>query len=272
MCNTAKKQVNKAKVISNKKVCDEHFIIEIEDAYLGQNSLPGQFVNVKVTEKSYDPLLRIPLGIHSIDEKGIQLLYKVVGEGTQILSEKMPGDDINILGPLGNTFNPELAGEKGYKSFIVAGGHGIAPLYALCEDLVKRNASVEFFIGVNTKAHLTSIERLGKLGVKVHIASVDGSVGAKGNVTKLLEKEISVMKNEKKKGVIFSCGPRQMLKEVARIAQKEKVSTQVSLDAYMACGIGVCLGCAIKTIDGFKLVCKDGPVFNAKDIVWDEIN
>ena len=272
MCKTAKKQIIKAKVISNKEICADHFVLEIENEYLGKNSLPGQFVNVKVSENNCEHLLRIPLGIHSIEEKGIQLLYKVVGSGTKKLSGKMPGDEINILGPLGNSFDLEFAEEQKCKSLIVAGGHGIAPLYALCEYLVNRDLSVEFFIGVRTKRHLICVERLEKLGVKVHVASVDGSVGIKGNVTTLLEKEIDIVKKENKKGLIFSCGPRLMLKEVARIAKKEDVSAQVSLDAYMACGIGVCLGCAIKTIDGFKLVCKDGPVFKANDIVWDEIN
>ena len=128
-----KKKTVKAQIVSNEQIAPDHFVIKLKESYLGKNSFPGQFVNVKVQEGTTDPLLRIPLGIYAIRKEGIHLLYKVVGEGTKMLSLKRKGEEIDILGPLGNGFDVE---KKMSKAVIVAGGHGIAPLCFLrCSSL-----------------------------------------------------------------------------------------------------------------------------------------
>lgn len=259
-----KKRIVKAKVLSNKKICEDHFIMELDAPALGKNALPGQFVNVK-TDNAAEQLLRIPLGIHCINKRGVSLLYKTVGKGTKELSKKKEKESINILGPLGNGFE---INKKEKNSVLVSGGHGIAPLYALCEELKKKKGKIELFVGATTKDQLVCLDKFRKLGVNLHIATDDGSKGHKGYVTELLESYLKRGSGPGVRGSIYACGPKPMLKEVSRVSKKNKIPAQISVDEYMACGIGVCLGCAINTIDGYKLVCKDGPVFDAQEIVW----
>lgn len=254
-----KKKVTSARIISNKKITSFHRVMKVESSFLAASSRPGQFINIKPAEKGTVPLLRIPLGIHKINKKGISLLYKVVGEGTKILSERKKGERISILGPLGKGFDLDRIEEK---VIIVSGGHGIAPLFALSEEVIKKRKDVTFLLGSATKSHITCVKELKKLGAEVKIATDDGSSGKKGLVTCLLPGQI------KGKVTIFACGPKPMLRAVSAISKKYKVNAQVSLDEYMACGIGACLGCAVRTKDGYKMVCKDGPVFDSREIEW----
>lgn len=258
------KKVIKGKVLSNERIAQDHYVMEVECPWMAKKSLPGQFVLVKTQENVQDPLLRIPLGVHRIKKRGIHLLYKVVGPATKLLSSRKKGEELDMLGPLGNSF--DLSGAKSGKALLVAGGHGIAPLYAAAEILKKR---CEVFIGACEKKHVVCAKNLKKLRIKVHVATEDGMMGRRGYVTDLVE---DYLKNNKAfKGTVYACGPRPMLKALSKITDKFNVPTQVSLDAYMACGIGACLGCAIKTTSGYKQVCKDGPVFNAQEIDWSEI-
>ncbi|MFH1837023.1 MAG: hypothetical protein ABH862_02755, partial [Candidatus Omnitrophota bacterium] len=189
------------------------------------------------------------------------------------------------------------------KALLIAGGHGIAPLYALAEQLLKEKKEVIFFIGACEKKHVIFRKEVETLGIKVNVSTEDGACGHKGYVTEPLEIYLKKVTDHPRlpsfgtygrgrqspttgrgsrvtghpprgaggsRITIYACGPKPMLKEVARIAGKYKTSAQVSLDEYMACGIGVCQGCAIKTKSGYKLVCKDGPVFDAGEIVWGE--
>ena len=265
----AGKKVVKARVISNREVADDHFLLEAAAPYLGKNSSPGQFVMVKARDKGTDPLLRIPLGVHAIKKSGISLLYKVVGTATELLSAKKAGDEIDILGPLGNAFETKPALGKRTVAVLVAGGHGVAPLYALAAELARKKKKIDCYIGAGTKRHVVCARELKKLGARVHVATEDGTQGHKGYVTDLLKKHLEL--NTRCPGpdtVIYACGPRPMLAELARITSSGKSETQVSLDAYMACGTGACLGCAVRTKQGYKMVCKDGPVFDIEEIDW----
>jgi dihydroorotate dehydrogenase electron transfer subunit len=263
------KRTIKAKILSNKNAAPDYFMMRVDSAWLARNSSPGQFVAIKVQEKATDPLLRIPLGVHMVRKNGISLLYKVVGSGTELLSSKKKGQKIDILGPLGNGFDlaPLLRGKKP-RAIVVAGGHGIAPLYALSEAIVRRKGKVDLFNGVYTRKHIVCSKELKKLGVKIHVATEDGTRGYKGYVTDLLIKELKRKAYNAKDTVIYACGPRPMLAALAKIARNFGIPAQVSLDAYMACGIGACFGCSVRTTDGYKLVCKDGPVFDAQQIMW----
>jgi dihydroorotate dehydrogenase electron transfer subunit len=265
----ARKKTIKTKILSNKQVAKDHFVIELESAYLAKNSSPGQFVSVKVQEKGTDPLLRIPLGIHAIKNKSIKLLYKVVGDGTAILSSRKKKETLNILGPLGNGFDLEKFRKEGYrKAVIVAGGHGIAPLYALTEELLSRGKQVEVFFGTCTGEHVLCVKELLAKGVKVRVATEDGTCGCEGYVTDPLREALEKNKIKADGTMIFACGPRPMLAAVSKDAERFGIPAQVSLDAYMACGVGACLGCAVRTKAGYKMACKDGPVFDAQEIDW----
>ena len=261
-----KRKVINCKIISNREIIQDHYVMEMESGFLGGLSLAGQFINIKLAERSTDPLLRIPLGIHRITKKGISLLYKVVGEGTRLLSEKKKGESVSVLGPLGTGFDLSRL-KKNTHAIIVSGGHGIAPLYALTEAILKKTKEVTFLLGAASKDHVTCVRDLKKLGVKVRVATDDGSLGKKGFVTCLLPSEIEKSKLET---IICACGPKPMLAATASIAKEYGVKAQVSLDEYMACGIGACLGCAIMTKKGYKYVCKDGPVFDAEEIEWEK--
>lgn len=264
------KKTMRCEVLSNKRIAPDHYVMDLSSPWLGKNSKPGQFVSVSVKKSGTDPLLRVPLGIHKINPKGISLLYKVVGRSTELLSLMRKGDAADILGPLGNGF--DISGvKKGDTALIVSGGHGVAPLYVLSEALMKKRADVEFFTGACKAEHIVCETDLKKLGAKMRISTDDGSRGKKCYVTDLLGEFLERKTKNEKRAMIFACGPRPMLAAVSRVAAEHGVRAQVSVDAYMACGIGACLGCAIMTTNGYKMVCKDGPVFDSKEIVWGDI-
>ncbi|MFQ5951868.1 MAG: dihydroorotate dehydrogenase electron transfer subunit [Candidatus Omnitrophota bacterium] len=264
-----KKKVLKAKIISNRKIAPDHYETELDAPYLGANSSPGQFVSVKIQDEGTDPLLRIPLGVHQKTKKGINLLYKVVGPGTRLLSLRKKGEVISVLGPLGNGFDlGPLLKKKNARAILVAGGHGVAPLYALAKAITKEKRPITVFIGACEAKHIVSAGKFRKLKAKVKTAAEKGECACVGYITEPLKEYLRKNKEQAKNSFIYACGPRPMLATVASEAKKSNIPAQVSLDAYMACGIGTCLGCAIETTAGYKLVCKDGPVFDAQEIKW----
>ncbi|MBI5124383.1 MAG: dihydroorotate dehydrogenase electron transfer subunit [Candidatus Omnitrophica bacterium] len=263
----------KAKIIENKKISEKFYKMRIESAYLAKNSKPGQFVEVKCSD-SIEPLLRRPLGVHRILNNGIEIFYEVVGKGTGLLSRKVKGESVDIIGPLGNGFSlprhPKGAAKRNPKPYtlnpiLIAGGIGVAPLVALAESLRKKRQKVAVIIGAKTKSHVNCVKELKALGCDVDIATEDGSLGQKGLATSLLHNTQYTIHT-----TIYACGPNAMLKAVAKIAESRRIPCQVSLEERMACGVGVCLGCPVKvrTQYDYKMVCKDGPVFDAKEIAW----
>ncbi|MDD5423421.1 MAG: dihydroorotate dehydrogenase electron transfer subunit, partial [Candidatus Omnitrophica bacterium] len=175
------------------------------------------------------------------------------------------GEYLNVIGPLGNGF--DICGTK--PAILVAGGVGAAPLLALAEKLRAQNIEVNVLIGASKKSHVLCEREFKKLGCKVSVSTDDGSAGRKGFVTDLLS--ILLTTYNLSLTTIYACGPNAMLKEVARIAGKRGVPCQVSLEERMACGVGVCLGCPVKIKNSkfvYKMVCKDGPIFDAKEIAW----
>ncbi|MFH1394892.1 MAG: dihydroorotate dehydrogenase electron transfer subunit [Candidatus Omnitrophota bacterium] len=268
------KKILQGKIISNKKIVPDHFEMAIQNEWLARKARPGQFVMIKVQEKNNDPLLRIPLGVHFTEEDRTHLLYKVVGPGTATLSQRQKGEIVSILGPLGNGFDlSKNSPDK--EALIVAGGHGIVPLYMLIKELRKKGIKVAVFEGACSKEHILCENRLKKTGSKVFITTENGTQGKKGRVTDVLVEYLKKyekngkQKNLGEKCIMFVCGPKPMIKSVNKIAEKFKINTQISFAEYMACGIGACLGCAIMTVDGYKMTCKDGPVFDSKEIKWD---
>jgi len=267
----------KVKILSRKEVAPNIFLVKLLAPSVTQEVLPGQFIHIKCSTDNY-PLLRRPLSIHRIDkEKGeIYILFQVVGEGTKLLTQKEVGDNLDILGPIGNGFNiyPESK-----KIMIIGGGIGIAPLLALAEESIAQGKEVRVLIGALKKELVIGEENFRKLGAKVDVATDDGSYKYRGLVTDLLEGSI---RERWLADQIFACGPKPMLKKINEIALEANINCQVSLEERMGCGIGACLGCVckikakeknnnqnqIKYI--YKRVCVDGPIFEGSEVVWDD--
>jgi dihydroorotate dehydrogenase electron transfer subunit len=206
--------------------------------------------------------LRRPLGVHRISSNGdAAFLFTVVGRGTEWLSQRAEGDVLDLFGPLGNGF--EIYPSSG-KLLLVAGGIGIAPLVALAEQAVASGCSVTLLMGDKTSDRIYP-ERLLPSGIETVIATEDGSLGNKGMVTDLISEFVAEADQ------VFACGPLAMYRRMAELrgGLKNK-SAQVLLEVVLGCGVGACLGCSIETRYGQKLVCKDGPVFELNDVIWNK--
>lgn len=261
----------RVEVVSNTPVGNGYFRIRVSCHDQYRKAAPGQFVMVRLGDQ-IDPLLPRPFSIHRLIKKdgaasGIELLYKVVGKGTHALSLRQPGDHLGLTGPLGKGFT--IPGNVGQIK-IVAGGIGVAPMIFLAESLKEQTrdpADVQVFLGGRSKADLLCLEEFSTLGVPVHTTTDDGSSGDHCLVTDPLDDAMT--DNENKPDIIYACGPLEMLACVAGIADKHRVSCQVSIETMMACGMGACLGCAVvrrNQTDTYLHACLDGPVFDTKAI------
>lgn len=234
------------------------YLLKVHSPELASIIKPGQFLNIKVSE-GYYPLLRRPFSVCDVEGEHIFLLFNIMGAGTNILAHKPIGSSLDILGPLGNGFN--LKGE--YKTaIIVAGGLGAAPFPFVARKL-KGKKNIHSFIGGRTEHDIITYNL-----ININEASDDGSRGFKGNVVKLLENNIQKFESNKVK--IFGCGPTVMLRSLKEFCIKNNFDCEVSTECAMACGFGICQGCPIESTqqqDSYLLVCKDGPVFNIKDVV-----
>lgn len=272
---------NIAEIVHNEKIKSRYYRLVIRERAIAASALPGQFMMVK-TAASGSPLLRRPFSVHRVDFQGsapgtVEMLYEVVGEGTKLLSGKNPGEYVDVMGPLGSSFVLGSSGE-GERPVLIAGGVGVAPLLFLAQKIAEtlsKTGAKNFregrgrrilFLGSRTKDGVLCEKEFKKLGFDVRIATDDGSFGFRGKVTELLKKYVKTTKNEHL--VFYACGPKPMLKEVSSIAQNNEIPAWGSFEAHMSCGIGACLGCVINTREGFKRVCKEGPVFNMREIIW----
>ncbi len=259
------KQVS-ATVISNERLWGEvwlHGHLKYSGTWLmwlkcpevASEAKPGQFVMAGCGEEC---LLPRPFSIHWVNDKGIALFYAVLadGKGTKWLSQRQAGDTVELFGPLGNGFSIDPAAKN---MLLVAGGIGIAPLYFLAQEALKKKYSVTLLYGTaDSKRYSTSPQ------IKLVRATEDGTIGYKGKVTDLLPQYIDVADQ------VFACGPPPMYRTMAKMPELKDKPVQISLEVRMACGLGVCYGCSIRTKTGLKQVCKDGPVFDLNDIIWDE--
>ena len=260
----------KCRILDHQKVASQHYQITLSSAYISSHAEPGQFVNVKCGQ-GYDPLLRRPLSIHrsSKEHKRFELLYEVIGKGTELLSKQSVGSELDILGPLGKGFaidkNKQIA-------VLVGGGMGIAPLLMLADELKGKIPAIYIIIGSKTRDRLLCEKEFKTTTDQVMIATDDGSYGKKGFVSDILLEFLNdqLTTHNFQLTTIYSCGPKPMLKAIADISFQKKIDCQVSMEQHMACGIGTCLGCVIKTKDGYKKVCDEGPVFAGSDIIWQD--
>ena len=247
------------KILENYQVGDNYYLMKIESKKAIQNSKAGQFFMLKV--KNEIRVLRRPISLHFVDkDKNIlEFYYEVKGGGTKEFSTLKATDVINIQGPLGNGFKTEIS-EK--KCVVVGGGMGIAPTKLLIDNL-KKNNEVIFIAGGRNLGALEILKNLNLEGVTTYITTDDGSVGEKGNVISVLSRVLK----ENKIDMVQTCGPHKMMEAVAKTSLEAGVFCEVSLEEKMACGVKACVGCSIKTLDGMKKVCHDGPVFDSKIIV-----
>ena len=252
----------KAKIISNKILSGNYWHLEFESRLIAQQAVAGQFVEIRVT-RGRVPLLRRPLSIHAVKAHKVKVIYEVIGQGTQILSERKAGEFLDIIGPLGNGFDyRRLVKSTEVKTVLIGGGIGVAPLVFLAEKLKLNKPLV--LIGARSKKQILCLKEFKALGCMVKASTDDGSVGFKGKVSDLFK----ISLEQKKFTQVFSCGPHLMLKAINQIASEHKINAQFSLEEHMACGIGACLGCVVATKTGYKTVCKDGPVFSGEELVW----
>jgi dihydroorotate dehydrogenase electron transfer subunit len=264
----------KAKLISNQRINGDNWHALLRAPAVAANAVPGQFVQVRVSA-GIDPLLRRPFSIHSVRGQDISIMYEVIGAGTRIFSEKKAGEDLEVIGPLGNGFDISFTRRKGVRaaevSILVAGGMGVAPLVFLAQKLSAVNSKLETIalVGGRSKEDVLCLDEFRKAGCAVKVSTDDGSSGARGRVTSLLENALRKI-DDAERAKVFACGPKPMLKGVDTVVKKFGITAQLSLESHMSCGIGACLGCVVDTTEGYKRVCKEGPVFNARELTWGE--
>jgi len=253
----------KAKILHHKKVKPGYYRVALIACGIAKEAQAGQFVEIKVND-AWEPLLRRPFSIHRTQGSAFEVLYEVVGQATRLLSRKKPGEYLEVIGPLGKGF--DFCSDS-YAPLLVAGGMGVAPLVFLAEKMAASNKRATVLLGARDKNSILCEEVFRKLGFSVKIATDNGSRGFRGYVSGLLEHELAAG-SFMPQLVIYACGPRPMLQEISRISRHHNIPAWVSLEEHMACGLGVCLGCVVDTVDGYQRVCKEGPVFEARRIIW----
>lgn len=245
-----------ATVKDNREVARETFLLTMECDFTP--FAPGQFLMLKVAS-TFVPFLRRPLAILSYEDRTLELLYKVKGEGTALLAGKKKGDVLSVLGPLGKGFSSPREEEE---VIYVAGGTGLPPIMALAEKLGRGR----LIIGACGKDDIPLWKRVSSIrGVQALATTEDGSLGKKGLATEALEDLLSEVSSP---CIIYACGPEGMLKRAAEQAERSGARCEISLEEYMACGFGVCSACVVKTASGNQRVCTQGPVFDAFSIRW----
>ena len=243
-------QYSKEKVVENVEFSKDIYKLVLEGSF---DAKPGQFYMLKAWEEGL--ILPRPISVYEVDEKSLSFLYALVGKGTRELSKLKPGDEIQITGALGNGFSLDKI--KG-KVAIVAGGIGIAPMNYLVKKLT--NCEADLYAGFRDEDY--SLEELGKYVKTVYVATESGNKGHKGYITDILKVE--------NYDLVLCCGPEIMMKKVVDMCNEKNINVYVSMEKRMACGIGACLVCTCKTKEGNKRSCKEGPVFNGRDLIFND--
>lgn len=255
-----------AKLIKKEQLKSDIFKYSVEAPDIVKDAKQGQFIEIRVSD-NVDPFLRRPISIHNINKENeiLEFIFQVKGKGTKILSEKVEGDFIDLIGPLGH-------GTFEYNNFqniaIIGGGIGVFPLYELAKNAKNDGKNVNIYLGFRNKDFVVLEDDFKELANKLVLTTDDGSYSEKGFAIDFLKKDVE----DGKINCIFACGPLPMLKAVRNYAIEKNIPCQISLEEKMGCGLGVCLGCAVKTAESssekpeYVHVCKAGPVFEAKDV------
>jgi dihydroorotate dehydrogenase electron transfer subunit len=254
------KQVS-AKLLSAEVLMPGYHSMRLEAPDIAAEAKPGQFVAVSCGQ---DLILRRPFSIHRVDDrKEFSILFAVVGAGTRWLAQRRKGESLDLLGPLGNGF---VVPDESKKLLLAAGGIGIAPLVFLAQKAVRSGKLVKLLLGARNKDRLYPL-RLLPQKVETFITTEDGSTGTRGKLTDILPEYVDWADK------IYACGPLLMYQAMAENpgVRQHRKKVQVSLEVRLGCGIGACLGCSIKTVNGMKKVCSDGPVFNLDEVILEGV-
>ena len=256
-----KKYVLDLTVTAVERLSDKHVLLRLTDSKPLPEMLPGQFVEVRV-DGSPSTFLRRPISVNFVDREinELWLMVAMVGDGTRKLGELKPGDLLNCVLPLGNGFTTSPPSPLTPHLLLVGGGVGVAPLLYLGAQLQQQGCEVSFLLGGRSAKDLLELDLFKKYG-RVCVTTEDGTMGEQGFVT-----NHSVLAESFDK--IYTCGPTPMMKAVARYASEQGIDCEASLENMMACGLGACLCCVEKTVDGNLCVCKDGPVFDIRKLLW----
>lgn len=236
-------------VLSNERIANDVYKMLLAGD-TSDITAPGQFVNIKI-----DGLfLRRPISVCDYDEGKLTLIYKVVGEGTRIMSEMGEGVTLDTLIGLGNGYNTEKSGDA---PLLIGGGVGVPPMYNLARKLIGEGKRVSVILGFNSAGDVFYEDEFRALGAEVYVATADGSYGTRGFVTDVMA--------SLDYSYFYTCGPEPMFRAIDKIA---KTSGQYSFEERMGCGFGACMGCSCKTLTGNKRICKEGPVMEREEIIW----
>ena len=238
------------KITENIPLTDCVYRMALESPELEEQK-PGQFVNIRL-EGLY---LRRPISVYDSEPGRLEVIYKTVGRGTEQMSRMKAGETLDVLTGLGNGYDLAKAGDA---PLLLGGGVGVPPLYMLARKLLEQGGNVTAVLGFNTKTEVFAEEAFRALGCGVTVTTADGSCGTKGFVTDALPDEYSYF---------YTCGPEPMLKAVYK---KTKTSGQFSFEERMGCGFGACMGCSCRTITGTKRICREGPVLEKEEILWED--
>lgn len=243
-------------------------MIRVRNARIASRARPGQFLMVSVESKDEtpSPILKRALAVYGTEHEDFTLLIRIEGDGTRKLCQAAPGNHLNLVGPLGNGFDLERG--AGRYNVIVAGGSGIASVYLLARELRRKGRDVCLVYGGRNASDLAGLEDFQALKIPIHTATEDGSAGFRGMVTGALRQVISGLAGKPLN--IYTCGPNPMMQAVSAMAAEDAIPCQLSVEIKMACGFGVCLGCAVKTTGGNRLACTHGPVFDATEFIWED--
>ena len=251
-------------VLSNDRIASDVFDMVLSAPEMAAEAKAGQFVNVYLGKGEH--LLPRPISICGLDtEKGtVRMVYRVLGKGTDLMSKAKAGDSFMLMSPLGNGFEIDAANKR---VCVVGGGIGTPPMLELVKEIRRQAPGAEVTVVLGFRDEMFLADEFKAAGADVHVATDDGSTGFRGNVVALMD-EIGKMYD-----VVYACGPNVMLKFVGHWAAAHGARCFVSMEERMACGLGACVGCVIKvkTADGIvhKKVCKDGPVFDTQEVVWE---
>ncbi|MBU1013170.1 MAG: dihydroorotate dehydrogenase electron transfer subunit [Bacteroidetes bacterium] len=253
------KKIQDCTVHNIKNLNKDTYILELKCPEIPETIAAGNFAEVRV-DRSADVFLRRPLSVYNVDydKKLISFFIKIIGKGTALLQELKKDEIVNIIYPLGNSYDTKQSG----KVLVIGGGSGIAPLLLLGKELKESGAKISYLLGGRTSEDIHLIEDFKKYG-SVNFTTEDGSLGEKGRVT-----DHSIFNQISEFSKIYTCGPDPMMKAIGNIAQFHRIPCEVSLENMMACGFGVCLCCVTETKEGNKCVCTEGPVFNVDDLKW----
>ena len=255
-----KKYVLDLNIVSAEHITDRYVLLKLTHSSPLPPMLPGQFVEVRVDD-SPSTFLRRPISINNFDTScnELWLLVAAVGAGTRRLSRLSVGDVVNCVLPLGNSFTVPPSGQR---ALLVGGGVGVAPLLYFGRQLRECGVEPVFLLGARSAGDLLMLDEFNEYG-RVCVTTEDGSLGERGFVT-----DHSVLRDGVRFDQISTCGPKPMMKAVARYAREHTIRCEASLENLMACGLGACLCCVEKTTEGKLCVCKEGPVFDVEKLLW----